>query len=102
MRSLSLFLKCQHLNSGTNLLSARIRTGSRFKRSMCFVSIDVRCLRVLSAVRVPHVEDHCCKSYLSELLPGNDNEYWFHCKSVPSSREGIARNGAQKLDVINL
>jgi hypothetical protein len=33
-------------------LSARISTGSRFKRFMCFVLIDVR------SFRVPRVEDH--------------------------------------------
>jgi hypothetical protein len=33
-------------------LSVRIRAGSRFKRFLCFVWIDVRCFRV------PQVQDH--------------------------------------------
>jgi hypothetical protein len=35
-------------------VSARIRAGSRFKRFLCFVLIDVRWFRV------PQVEDHWC------------------------------------------
>jgi hypothetical protein len=52
MRRLGLFLACQHFNSGMNVVSARIRAGSRFKRILCFVLIDVRCSRVVQ------VEDH--------------------------------------------
>jgi hypothetical protein len=37
-------------------VSARIRARSRLKRLLCFVLIDVRCLRV------PQVEDHCIKN----------------------------------------
>jgi hypothetical protein len=44
---------------GANLVCARIRAGSRFKRFLCFVSIHVRCLPVTVVVRVPPVEDHC-------------------------------------------
>jgi hypothetical protein len=40
-------------------LSARIRSGSRAKRYLCFVLTDVRCLRVLPGVRLSQVEDHC-------------------------------------------
>jgi hypothetical protein len=36
-------------------VSARIRAGSRFKRFLCVVLIDVRCLRV------PQVDDQCSK-----------------------------------------
>jgi hypothetical protein len=49
-------------------VSARIRAGSRFKRFLCSVLIDVRCfsysltrLRVPSRVRIPQVEDHSAK-----------------------------------------
>jgi hypothetical protein len=35
-----------------------IRAGSRFKRFLCFVLINVRCFRVPPGVRVPQVEDH--------------------------------------------
>jgi hypothetical protein len=38
---------------GRIFVSARIRAGSRSKRFLCFVLVDVRCLRI------PHVEDHC-------------------------------------------
>jgi hypothetical protein len=37
-------------------VSARIRAGSRFKRFLCFILIDVRCFRVLSGVRVPQLK----------------------------------------------
>jgi hypothetical protein len=43
-------------------MSARIRAGSRFKRFLRFVLIDVRCFHVSPWVRVPQVEDHCSKS----------------------------------------
>jgi hypothetical protein len=38
-------------------VSARIRAGSRFKRFLCFVLIDVRCLRL------PQVADHWSKAW---------------------------------------
>jgi hypothetical protein len=40
-------------------VSARIRVGSGFKRSVCFVLIDVKCFRVRPkrCLRVPHVEE---------------------------------------------
>jgi hypothetical protein len=65
MRWLSLFLACQHLSSGT---SARIRAGSRSKRFLCFILIDVRCFRLPSKMssrtpreNVPQVEDNCSR-----------------------------------------
>jgi hypothetical protein len=58
MRRLSLFLAGQHLNSGTNFVSARIRDGSRFL-FLCFVLIDVGCLHVsLNIPSRPQAEDH--------------------------------------------
>jgi hypothetical protein len=38
-------------------LSSMIRAGSRSKRILCFVSIDVRCFPVPPWLRVPEVED---------------------------------------------
>jgi hypothetical protein len=42
-------------------VSAGIRPGSMFKRFLCFVLIDIRCLSVPPGVRVPEVEDHCSR-----------------------------------------
>jgi hypothetical protein len=42
-------------------VNARIRAGSRFKRFLWFVLIDVRCFRVPPGIRVPQVEDHRSK-----------------------------------------
>jgi hypothetical protein len=51
-------------------MSARIRAGSKFKRFLCFVLIDVRSFRVspkMSSlaleVHVPEVENHCYRVY---------------------------------------
>jgi hypothetical protein len=66
MTRLSLFLACQHLNSGWGrgggriFVIARIRAGSIFMR-LCLVFIDVRCFRLPPGVRVLQVEDHCSK-----------------------------------------
>jgi hypothetical protein len=80
MRWLSLFLACQHLNSGMNLRECTDQSWFQsFKRFLCFVLIDARCFRLAPGVRVPHVEDHgvrgpkqvwlkdgtCCPSALS-------------------------------------
>jgi hypothetical protein len=40
-------------------VSARIRDGTRLKPFLCFVLIDVRCLRVPPGVCVTEAEDHC-------------------------------------------
>jgi hypothetical protein len=39
-------------------VSARIRAGSRFKRFLCFVLIDVRCFRVPPGICAAQVEQH--------------------------------------------
>jgi hypothetical protein len=43
-------------------VSVRIRAGSRFKRFLCIVFIDVKSFRVPTAVRVSRFEDHCPKT----------------------------------------
>jgi hypothetical protein len=45
-------------------LGPRIGAGSRFKRFLCFVLIDVRCLSVPPEVCVPHVIDHYSRLYI--------------------------------------
>jgi hypothetical protein len=44
-------------------LGARVRAGSRLRRFICFVLIDVRCLLVPLEVCVPHVKDHYSRQY---------------------------------------
>jgi hypothetical protein len=61
---LSLFLVCHHLISETIFVSMRIRVGSEFKRFLCFVLIDVRCLRLPPEARLPHNEVHCCRQMI--------------------------------------
>jgi hypothetical protein len=92
MRLLSLFLACQHLNSGTNLVSARIRACSGFKRFLCFVLIDVRCFRVLRkrvfayppVVRVAQVEDQWNRRLLVWNLTNVQCWTWHICKRTPN------------------
>jgi hypothetical protein len=44
-------------------VSASIRAGSRSKRFLCFVLIDVRCVRVPSGVHIPRLtNDHWSRS----------------------------------------
>jgi hypothetical protein len=71
MRVFSLFLwHASALVRGRIFMSARIGAGSRFKRFLCSVMIDIRCSRVLSGVLVPQVEDHCLK--LLPVLAGTE------------------------------
>jgi hypothetical protein len=42
-----------------SLLSLRIGAGSRFNRFLCFVLIDIKCLRVPLWVHVTRIEDNC-------------------------------------------
>jgi hypothetical protein len=48
-------------------MSARIRTELRFKRSLCLVLIDVRCLRLPPGVRVPQVEHYSISTVAAGL-----------------------------------
>jgi hypothetical protein len=52
-------------------MSARIRTGSRLKRFLCFVLIDVRYLSVPSGIRLSQVQYHwftACGIIVESLL----------------------------------
>jgi hypothetical protein len=57
---LSLFLVASTSIRGRIFVSARFIAGSRFK---CFDLTDVGWLRLLSGLRVPHVEDHWYEAY---------------------------------------
>jgi hypothetical protein len=53
---------------GRLFVSARIRAGSKFKRFLCFVLIDVRCFRLRPGVSVFQDEDHCPRVYFPGLI----------------------------------
>jgi hypothetical protein len=69
MRWLSLFVACQHLNSGKNLRECEDQSWFKVQAVPVFRSdwsktvfvYPLRCPRIPPGVRVPHVEDHCHK-----------------------------------------
>jgi hypothetical protein len=49
-------------------VSARFRDGSKFKRFLCFILVDIRYIRLPPGVRISQVEYHCFRMYFERFV----------------------------------